>query len=104
MPIPMVPGNHDVMGPSSGHFWCGNCKQGFATHDELALHKKTHETMYRYRCPYCDKGFSSSSNRKGHLVKHTMKKDFACELCGYEYAYRKNLVYHMRRHHDKDFS
>ena len=104
MPIPMVPGNHDAMEPSSGHVWCLNCNQAFATHDELRLHKKTHDTMYRYRCPYCDKGFSSSSNRKGHLAKHTMKKDFACELCGYEYVYRKNLVYHMRRHHDKDFT
>lgn len=92
------------MDPSSGHFWCVKCKQGFPTQDELTLHKKVHERMYRYRCPYCDKGFSSSSNRRGHLAKHTLKKEYACTLCGYEYVYRKNLVYHMRRHHDKDFS
>ncbi|KAI0229274.1 hypothetical protein LSAT2_020292 [Lamellibrachia satsuma] len=102
--VSLVQGNHGTMDPSSGHFWCVKCKQGFPTQDELTLHKKVHERMYRYRCPYCDKGFSSSSNRRGHLAKHTLKKEYACTLCGYEYVYRKNLVYHMRRHHDKDFS
>ncbi|KAG8237965.1 hypothetical protein J437_LFUL019048 [Ladona fulva] len=107
---------------------CGVCNLGFASRQELELHKHVHQKEYscedcktefltvrnlkrhlRYcqgrahihKCQICGKEASQKCNLRLHLQTHSLVKKFECNICHKKQNYMHQLYDHMRYVHPK---
>ncbi|XP_062551828.1 zinc finger protein 486-like isoform X2 [Armigeres subalbatus] len=103
---------------------CAECKQAFATKDELKGHEckskekrflcahcpkkfknlcrlKIHEDTHKdtsYVCPDCGLALNTRRTLQMHMIVHSDQKKYKCDFCGNEYKRSKTLKNHLVIH------
>ena len=77
-------------------FACQKCKVTFASHTQLAQHRRIHGKILS--CPYCGRLFRDKFNLRNHVRTHTGERPYQCPDCGDTFSQEKGMLEHRNIH------